>query len=324
MITMIRTSHVGSFPLQHSIDNLRRIINDLYSLGLDVPPYPQLRNFIEIYLESLVSSGIIEKKGDFYFGKKNRIFNAEFPEPSIPEAEYMVSILRAEGYNFKWIRGPVTGPFTLASRIYLEKDLTKGMASTALTIKEIVEKFASYSRSFIEYLTKLGFNVLFIDEPVLGVIVGRRRILYGYRDSDIINIINKVFEGIPGEHGIHVCGRISPKLFELLTQVKNIDVLNFEFYDTPKNIEIIDASKLIDNGKKLAPGIVSAKKPQIESLGDVRKLLLKISEKASGQIDLVSADCGFGGLSINNDREKAYKIGLEKLKIVIEAVKSLG
>ncbi len=320
---MIRTSHVGSFPLQHNIDNLRRIINDLYSLGLDVPPYPQLRNFIEIYLEPLVSSGIIEKKGDFYFGKKNRILDAEFPDPSIPEAEYMIKLLKTEGYDFKWIRGPVTGPFTLASRIYLEKDLTKGMASTSLTVKEIVEKFASYSRSFIEYLSKLGFDVLFIDEPVLGVIVGRRRILYGYQDSDIINIIDKVFEGIPGEHGIHVCGRISPKLFDLLTQVKNIDILNFEFYDTPKNIEIIEASKLINNGKKLAPGVVSAKKPQIESLEDVRELLLKINQKANGQIDLVSADCGFGGLSINNDREKAYRIGLEKLKIVIEAVKSL-
>lgn len=320
---MIRTSHVGSFPLQHSIANLKRIINDLYLLGLDVPPYPQLRNFIEIYLEPLASSGIIEKKGGFYFSDKNRILSSEFPEPSIPEAQYMARILEAEGYSFKWIRGPVTGPFTLASRIYLEKDLTKGMASTALVVKEIVEKFALYTKSFIEYLAKLGFNVLFVDEPVLGVIVGRRRILYGYQDSEIISIIDKVFEDVPGEHGIHVCGRISPKLFNLLTQVENIDILNFEFYDTPKNIEIIDSSKLLDNGKKLAPGIVSAKKPQIESLDEVRKLLSKINEKASGQIDLVSADCGFGGLSVNNDREKAYIIGLEKLKTVIKAVESL-
>ena len=45
----MRTSHVGSFPLQ----NLRKVMVDLYEIGLDVPPCPQMRDFVEIYIKPL-------------------------------------------------------------------------------------------------------------------------------------------------------------------------------------------------------------------------------------------------------------------------------
>ena len=182
-----------------------------------------------------------------------------------------------------------------------------------------------YIKSFINYLTSLGYNVVFIDEPILGVIVGKRRILFGYREEDIGNVIDELFEGVPGEHGIHVCGRISGRLFRLLSGIKTLNILNFEFHDSPQNFEVIDKRLLEDNNKFLAPGIASSKKPVVEDLSELREIFSKAYRVAGGRVDLVSADCGYGGLrdALGSDIV-AYKIGLEKLRKIITVVRELG
>lgn len=325
MYGKIRTSHVGSFPLPHSLDNLRMIIDDLWRIKLDAPPYPQLRSFIDIYLKPLADKGLLKEKNGFYFLESKESFkDIEYLEPSINEAEYMIKYLEEKKYGFKWLRAPVTGAFTLASRIYLSKDISVGLHGTLLREKSLIEYIVEYVRKHITYMSRLGYNILFIDEPVLGVIVGKRRILFGFSQEEIIEIINHIFSKAPGEHGIHVCGRISPKLFETLAITDKLDILNFEFHDNPMNIESINPSLLEENNKVLAPGIASAKKPVIEPYDELSDLLRKIGEKTMWRIDLVSADCGFGGLATESgDPYKAYRIGLEKLHRIIEVVRLL-
>lgn len=183
---------------------------------------------------------------------------------------------------------------------------------------------AVYVRRNLEYLARLGYNILFIDEPVLGVMVGRRRILLGYKRQDITSIIVEVFRGIPGEHGIHVCGRVSPTLYSILVEAEEPRILNFEFHDNPRNIDFLDPETLEAHDKIIAPGIASSRKPGIEEIYELKNLLKRIGEKTRWRIDLVSADCGFRGLaSEDNDPVHAYRIGIEKLKRIKKAVEEI-
>ncbi|MET1160079.1 MAG: methionine synthase [Thermoprotei archaeon] len=322
---IIRTSHVGSFPLPFSLENVSRIIDDLWRIGLSAPPYPQLRSFIDIFLDPLVRESILRRSSDFYFlVNKEEIKQLEHLEPVIPEAKYAIEYVRRKGYGFKWFRGPVTGVFTLASRIYVEKNIDKGFSATLLREKNLLTYLEHYVHKSLESLSKLGYNVLFIDEPVLGVIVGTRKIILDYKPEEIIEVINRVFDNIPGEHGIHVCGRISPRLFEILVNTDRLDILNFEFHDNPRNTESINAELLASSDKKLSPGVASSKNPRIESVDEVKKLLMKIGELADWRIDLVSADCGFSGLSVESGNpDEAYEIGLKKLRNIVLAVEDI-
>jgi 5-methyltetrahydropteroyltriglutamate--homocysteine methyltransferase len=322
---MIRTSHVGSFPLPHSMENLGRVLEDLSRIGIAVPPYPQLRSFVDIYLEPLVKKGVLEKRGEMYYVKSlDALEQLKKLEPSIPEAEYAARLVRERGYRFAGLRAPVTGAFTLASRINVDPSKPPTVDNSLVPLKEYVGLLAEYVRRHLEYMAWLGYTVLFIDEPFLGVIVGRRRILMGYTEDDILDYISKVYEGLPGEHGIHVCGRISPRLFEILVRGEHLHILNFEFHDNPENIGSINPKLLIDSGKKLAPGVASSKKPQVETADEILQLLKKIGELVEWRVDLVSADCGFGGLAVESgDPEEAYRIGLRKLENIVKAVSML-
>lgn len=165
--------------------------------------------------------------------------------------------------------------------------------------------------------------MIVLDEPILGVIVGKKRILYGHTTESIKGVLEELYR-YKGNAlgGIHVCGRISSKLFELLVEVNGLSVLNFEFKDTPENLESIIGGLLEQYNKVLAPGIVSAKKPVVESYNETFDLLAKIYGKTKGRVDYVSADCGFNGLKgTTKDPWEAYRIGLKNLETIIKVVR---
>ncbi len=320
----MRTSVVGSFPLEYSESNVERVMLDLWRIGVDAPTYPQLRSFIDIYMEPLVKAGIVDRKGNFYFSSPERISEAKFPAPAIDEAEIATRIVREEKLGFKWLRAPVTGPLTLASRIYVRPETALGLNATLLAHKELVkEVLAKYIREYVKYLVNMGFNIVFLDEPVLGVIVGRKRILLGYTETELSDIISSVIEQPGIEKGVHVCGRVSNKLFTLLASTKGIDFRNLELHDTPQNIDVINGSLLEKNDKKLSPGVISSKKPIVEDENEIETLLRRISERAKGRMDLVSPDCGFGGLREAGESINVYSIVLKKLERLTSVVRRL-
>ncbi len=320
------TSHVGSFPLEPFESAEERILGDLYNIGLDVPPYPQLRSFIDIYIEPLVEKGLVIKRNGFYFAEKEVLLYAKPPSIDIPEARRAVEVVKSMGLEFKGMRAPVTGAFTLASRIYFD-DPGKGLRSTMLSAGDIVYSFfKEYVRNAVEFVKNLGYTFIVLDEPILGVIVGKRRILYGHSEDSIISLLSYLYKFAGSSvKGIHVCGRISDKLFDLLSRVDKLNVLNFEFKDSPDNIRVVKWKLLEEHDKVLAPGIVSSKKPIVEGLEETRSLLKKVIDAAKGRVDYVSGDCGFGGLKgALKDPWQAYNIGLKKLKVVVNAVRSIS
>jgi len=322
----VLTSHVGSFPLDPFENAEEVILKDLHSIGLDVPPFPQLRSFIDIYLEPLAKAGLITKKGDFYFANPRELLESRPPSIRIPEAEKTIDVINRSKLKFKKLRAPITGPFTLASQIYFDNP-EKGLRATMVSKPDVVSMFfKEYVIGSVKVMVNLGYGFIVIDEPILGVIIGKRRILYGHTVDSIIQLFEEIYKHkMSAEGGIHICGRISDKLFNILVQVTGLDVLNFEFKDTPENIESINAKLLEQYDKYLAPGIVSAKKPIIEDYSEVLSLFTKIHNYVKGRVNYVSADCGFSGLKgAVSDPWKAYRIGLKKLETIVKVVRNFN
>lgn len=320
----ILTSHVGSFPLEPFEEAEEVILKDLYNIGLDAPPFPQLRSFIDIYIEPLVEAGLITRKGGFYFADPKKLSESKPPSIKIPEAEKTIDVVNKNNLRFKKLRAPITGPFTLASRVYFDEP-RKGLRSTMISRPDIVSTFfKEYVARSVGIMASLGYNLIVIDEPILGIIIGKRRILYGYTVDMIIQLFEEIYKHKMGaEGGMHVCGKISDKLFSILVQINGLNILNFEFKDTPENIRSINVRLLEQYDKYIAPGIASAKKPIVEGYDDVFNLFTKIYGHVKGRVNYVSADCGFSGLKgALNDPWEAYKISLKKLETIVKVVKN--
>ncbi len=317
------TSHVGSFPLTHSWENVERVFRDLVELGIDIPPYPQMRSFVDIYLEPLVKAGIVHMKGSRYFAKEKVFEESKPPKAEIREAKIVSETAMRIGFK-GILRAPITGPFTLSSRIYFSESAS--LSATAMARKELVLNFfTEYVRSFVEQMVNLGYKFIVIDEPMLANIIGRRIILYGYNAEDIIEIYSKTLK--PARltnivRGTHVCGRLPKRLPEILAEVDALNVLNHEFKDSPENFEVFTKDLLEKHDKILSPGIVSSKKLKIESFDETYSLLLKILRKFGERVNIISADCGFGALRTGEvSEEEAYSIAKRKLKLIVEVVR---
>ncbi|MEM0325494.1 MAG: methionine synthase [Desulfurococcaceae archaeon] len=319
----IRTSHVGSFPLSYSEENVVRALKDMWSINIDAPPYPQLRSFIEIYLNPLVSQGVLHRVKDVFVAEKSKLELSNVRFTGIPEAEVTIRVVKNKGLKFKWLRAPVTGAFTLASRVYLHEDFTKGISATALADKGLVKEFfAAFVKEAVKYLSNLGYNIVFIDEPSLTLVVGKKRLLFDYKEDEIIEVLDDVGKSTSSEVGIHVCGLLHRRLLELIVRVPSIKYISIELHDTPENFELIEKSLLELYDKVLSPGIVSSKKPVVEDLNDALNVLRMAYERSAGRIDLVSGDCGFRGLKSSlGDEEREYSISLEKLSVIAKAVR---
>lgn len=320
----IRTSHVGSFPLNYTHENIERVLLDLYNIGIDVPPYPQLRSFIDIYLKPLETAGHLYNRNGYYYLVKDSVDNIPKTNVVVYEAEDTINTIKKYNLLFKWIRAPITGVFTLASRIYVTDSDSKSLASTCLSNKELtLGIFKEFVKNIVKYMIELGFNVVFIDEPVFNYIIGRKKILFDYRDEEIIDVIDsvaKVHSGI--EFGVHICGKINTKIIDIILQAQRIRYINIELHDSPSNIDLVSKESLEKYDKFIAPGVVSAQKPYVESVDDVFNIMRTIYTKVGDRIDLVSGDCGFGGFKgMLGDQEKEYSIALNKLRVVVEGVK---
>lgn len=319
----IRTSHVGSFPLNYSVENVVRVMRDMANIGIDAPSYPQLRSFIEIFLDPLVVQGLLRREKDVFIASGDVFESFKVKMIRVHEAEDAIKLVKAENLGFTWLRAPVTGVFTLASRVYLQEDISRGIKATALSNKDIVKNFfANLVKEATRYVSNLGYNVVFLDEPSLTLVIGRKRLLFDYKVEDIIETLDQVVRPVSGEVGIHICGQLHRGLVEIVVQVPKIKYISVELHDTPRNLEIFDKSLLEKHDKILSPGVVSAKRPVVEDLDDVLGILRAVYDKTGGRIDLVSGDCGFRGLrgSIGHE-EREYMVSIGKLSVLVKATK---
>jgi len=311
------TSTIGSFPLDDTVDNRRKCIDDLINVGIDFPAYPQLTEMNRQFLDDLLDQnvGLVFENGEY------RLSDEDIREPeSVPGLDILlwtIQYLEEKGIRRRVrIKAPITGPFTLASSIRRGKGIFpfNTAVSNPRLVRQIADVVAMCCREASKYAEMIA-----IDEPILTLIVGSRAII-GYKEEDIIGIFNDLREAC-GERivGTHICGRISPRLGNLLLKT-DLDFLSHEFHDTPQNIEVYQPEELKKSEKILSVGCLSSSNAHVESVDEILDLMLRF--KDYDDCIIFTPDCGFRKLSARNlSKEEAYIISIRKLKNMVEAAR---
>jgi len=323
----IYTTHVGSFPLDYTIDNVLKVFKDMIEIGIDYPPFPQLRSFIDMYLRPLIQLGIIhEERGMYYISDVSKL-NSEIVKEvriEIPEAFKVIEFVKDNRIQVMGLRAPVTGPFTLAFQVLTKKGGTQLRDSLASRIDVIKEFFVPYIGKVVEFLSAIGYDFIVIDEPVLSIIVGAKRLLYDYKPDDVIDVLEKIFNYSKAKlNGIHVCGRIPTLLKSIILQVRNIKILDHEFKSNPENFNVYTFEDLEKYDKFIAVGVLSSRSITIESFDEVKSIVNKAIQLFKDRLMFIKPDCGFRELRGLIDPLKGYEIALEKLKIIVKICKEI-
>ena len=312
----IHTATIGSFPLEDSLDNRKRCIEDLLNIGVEFPNYPQLINMGKQFLDDLAKQdcGIVKDDGG-YLLKKEYIQEPASP-PGLELYRWTVDYLKNKGALERvGLKASVTGPFTLAS--YVKTGSGTFPSNTTVADIEKVRQLATAISGCCRAFAKDAY-VISIDEPILSVIVGRR-VLFKYDEEDIIEIYNGLKELCGGRIiGTHVCGRISPGLAKILLRTE-LDFLSHEFHDTTENFDVYNPKGLEENRKVLSVGCVSSKNPKVEPIEEVLNIMNRSREY--GENLIFTPDCGFKKLTVEGSLEHAYRIATEKLRNMVEAAR---
>ena len=322
---MVYTSYVGSFPLDFSKENVERILHDVIKLGIDYPCYPQLRSFIDMFLDPLVEAKVLKRVENAYvidypFYTLNLDNIAEQLE--IPEFTWSIDFLASTGLSskVKGFRACVTGPYTLASQVYIKPPYT--LSNSGLSSRAVVDKLTSFVSIVAEKFSKKA-SIVSIDEPILSVVVEDKGVQQGLSEEGIRSSLERVFKSIRSMPSIHVCGYLSSRLVKLLTST-SVKILDHEFKDWPRNLDLFSKDLLLSSGKLLALGSISTKSSKVETVEEVKSFILKAREKFGEALFIAKPDCGFRGLrGAFKTAEEAYAASLDKLKVLVEATKSL-
>lgn len=331
------TTVVGSWPLSNIDKNMVKIFKDLIQIGIDYPCYPQLLSMTHQFLSPLskVLSQLEEKDNLFYLYD-------EFEVPKHPIAleygEFIINFFNEHPELKKSVKGTkacLTGPFTLAFEIILKNSIAKGLKPIifeeprAVMIDWIVDKLAEIIKQIGSVYNDMGIDIISCDEPILGLLVGKK-ILFHSEDF-IINTINKAISGIRGLSSIHVCGRISPLLRDLLLKT-NVKILDHEFRTNEQNFKIFEKKHFQGTDKFLALGTLESKsvpiknkkiEDYVENVEFLKKYIKKGIEQYSKENLIIKPDCGFYPLKIFGENE-GYKIAINKVKNMVLAVKELN
>ncbi|MFX1523403.1 MAG: hypothetical protein ACFFCC_07865, partial [Promethearchaeota archaeon] len=251
------TTVVGSWPLSNNTKNMVRIFNELIEIGIDYPCYPQLISMIDQFLSPLSDNidQLEEIDAAFYLSD-------DFKIPKEPIAlkygRFIKNFFNERKHLFGKIKGTkacLTGPLTLASEIILTGDLAKGIKAKvfseprAIMLDWAVEKLADVMKSVGKAYNDMGIDIISMDEPLLGILVGRKPLFHS--EEFLLEILNKSISGIDKLSSIHVCGRISPKLRDILLE-SEVKILDHEFTTNEENFNIFQKQHFQNSDKYLA------------------------------------------------------------------------
>lgn len=331
------TTVVGSWPLSNNYTNMVQIFTDLIQIGIDYPCYPQLLSMTHQFLSPLSKFIIqLEEKDNLFY------LYDEFASPkqtiALEYGEFITNFFREHPELKKSVKGTkacLTGPFTLTFEVILKNNIAKGLKPIifeeprAVMVNWIVDKFAEIIKQIGAAYNDMGIDIISCDEPILGLLVGKK-ILFHSEDF-IINTINKAISGIKGLSSIHVCGRISPFLRDLLLKT-NVKILDHEFSTNEQNFKVFEKKHFQGTDKFLAMGTVDSKfvpnqdkkiDDYVEKVGFLKKYIKKGIEQYGKENLIIKPDCGFYPLKIFGEKD-GYKIAINKVKNMVLAVKELN
>ncbi|MFX1568778.1 MAG: hypothetical protein ACFFCV_10485 [Promethearchaeota archaeon] len=330
------TTVVGSWPLSNNHDNMVRIFTDLIQIGIDFPCYPQLLSMTHQFLTPLSQEITQMEEIDEKF-----YLNDDFEVPKQPCAleygEFITNFFKEHPglkTSLMGTKACLTGPFTLTFEIILKNQIAEGLKPIifeeprAVMVDWIVDKFADIIKQLATAYSAMGINIISCDEPILGLLVGRKTLFHS--EDFIISTINKAISGIKGLSSIHVCGRISPNLRDLLLKT-NVKILDHEFSTNAQNFKIFERKHLEETNKFLALGTVESKfapmndkkiDDYVEKVDFLKKYIKKSIELYGRENLIIKPDCGFYPLKVFGEKD-GYEIAIKKVKNMVLALNEI-
>jgi 5-methyltetrahydropteroyltriglutamate--homocysteine methyltransferase len=323
----LKTTVVGSFPLKHSTDNMRRALSDQIEAGINFPCYGQLLDMNMMFLEPLAGKDCgIEIKGGV----------AWVTGPlKVPKAPIALELLKsAQDYLEKnpsevvdGIKIPITGPITLASVTKISEK------HNAIEYPDFILGFSDVVAEIAKQYDAAGAGLITIDEPSLSY-----AIWLGIEPDVLIEAIDKPMKAIKRAFpSIHVCGDISTAAEVLIRS--EAPILDHSFKDSPKNLEVYSKDVLEKADKMIGFGCVSSTPdPQllldirdgkaqwmeaVESVDEVEKLILEGGKRFGLERLIIDPDCGFGGMRDYFKDDTGQRIAAQKLENMVEAVRRI-
>jgi 5-methyltetrahydropteroyltriglutamate--homocysteine methyltransferase len=294
------------------LNNFYRVIKDSFKkkfdTGVDIINYPQHYDMHWQFAD------IIHKamdKGTYVVDEKHAIM----PEVHVINDEARKICEKTEKKIL--LRVCITGPMEL----YLKEIGTTAYKDILLMFAETVKRFAKNSILNSKYVKT---EVVSLDEPSFGF-----QDISADKDT-ILDALEKAFDfnGATKQIHLHSSSRIANIL-----DVKNLDVLSFEYAASPKNIEAVSRKMLERTDKQIRVGIsrtdinsIMAElyekgitKPNAEQLVEseaaIGKRFVAAKEKYGDRMTFTGPDCGLGGWPT---QEAAQLL----LKRTVKAVKS--
>jgi 5-methyltetrahydropteroyltriglutamate--homocysteine methyltransferase len=334
---------VGSFPLPHYVDrelfnrahvlarealirgkdirkddfllnNFYRVIIDSFrkkcQAGLDVVNYPQHYDMHKQFTDTIHKA---MDKGTYLVDEKHAI---------VPEVQVISQEAKqlCEEFGKKvLLRVCVTGPMEL----YLKEIGTMPYKDILLMFAETVRRFAKNSILNLKYVKT---EVVSLDEPSLG-----------FQDISVdkdtmLDFMEKAFDFNDVTKQIHL--HSSSKVANIL-EIKNLDVLSFEYAASPRNIEAVSRKVLEGADKQIRVGIsrtdidsiiaelyergITNPHPEqlVESEETIRKRFETAKEKYGYRMTFTGPDCGLGGWPT----QEAAQLLLKRTVNIVKSVK---
>jgi 5-methyltetrahydropteroyltriglutamate--homocysteine methyltransferase len=269
---------------QVTVDSFRKKVNT----GLDIVNYPQHydmhRQLADVLKQAM-------DKGTYLIDES---------EAFLPE----VCVIKEEAKRFceefgkkVQLRVCILGPMDL----YLREIGTVAYRDVLMMFAEDVKRFAKDSILNSEYIKTA---VVSLDEPSFGF-----REISADRET-IINVLEKAFDFDGAVKQIHLH---SPSRITDVLEVKNVNVLSFEYAASPKNIEGLSKTMLEQTDKQVRVGIsrtdidsIMAElyergitEPCVDQIAEdeatIRRRFKAAKEKYGEVMTFTGPDCGLGG-----------------------------
>ncbi len=327
---------VGSFPYENTPENMEQAFWDQIHAGVDYPCYPQLISMMDQFFDPAIEaqSGIVKKGNQIYL-------EGDFQIPAEPIAlEYGQFVLdffekypEAKSQVKGW-KACLTGPFTLAGEIIVPPEKVNGKRPIlyaeprAIMNAEIVSKIATMMANTAQEYVKMGASIISMDEPSLGLIIGKRKSFFHPQET-FVEVLNKAIAPITAHSSIHVCGRISPRLRDVLLQ-SNVNIVDHEFQKAD-NAGLYDRDHLESNNKVLAYGILESSvayqsqgtlESYVESVAALEERISPVVATYGRNNLILKPDCGFGGLKDIFGQDMASEMVRQKLTNLTKAMRN--
>ena len=296
------------------LNNFYRVIIDSFrkkcQAGLDVVNYPQHYDMHKQFTDTIHKA---MDKGTYLVDEKHAI---------IPEVQVISQEAKqlCEEFGKKvLLRVCVTGPMEL----YLKEIGTTPYKDILLMFAETVRRFAKNSVLNLKYVKT---EVVSLDEPSLG-----------FQDISVdkdtmLDFMEKAFDfnDVTKQIHLHSFSKVANML-----EIKNLDVLSFEYAASPRNIEAVSRKVLEGADKQIRVGIsrtdidsimaelyekgITNPNPEqlVESEETIRKRFETAKEKYGHKMTFTGPDCGLGGWPT----QEAAQLLLKRTVNIVNSVK---